>query len=196
MHAYVAKVTIVVCSKAPIAGKLRKLWKTLNEKFHQLRLLCLSNPQKLIGAEVQHVGNINVVNLMSPAFRHVWRDAHRGDGAVRDRLREVLAEQRAGRAHGQGVHGQEVRPRLSRGGGRELRLRDHVRVHHDMLHVLRREPSDLHLEVFVKQCRTFTTIRVVFYGSNNVSLHFLSKWSVWLSFRVRMGHVCLSNLFY
>lgn len=83
------------------------------------------------------------------AHRHAGRDAHRGDGAVGDGVREVLPEQRAGRAHGEGVYGQEVWPRLPRGGGRELRLRDHLRVHHHLLHVLRREPGHLYLEVLV-----------------------------------------------
>lgn len=84
------------------------------------------------------------------ALRHVGGDADGGDGAIGHGVREILAEQRAGCANGQRVDGQEVRAGVPRGGRRELRLRDHLRVHQHLLHVLWRQPGGLHMEVLVR----------------------------------------------
>lgn len=89
-------------------------------KEHTIFSRC--KPQPLRFACVRHFIKGAKQIAFVTALRYVRRDEGRGDGAVSDGLREVLPEQRAGGADGQGVNGQEIRARFPRSGRRELRL--------------------------------------------------------------------------
>lgn len=82
-------------------------------------------------------------------MRHDGRDEAGGDGALRDSGREVRGQLRVRVSDDQGDDGQEVRRLLAHGRRRGLRLRDHLPAQAPPLHVLRRQPRHLHMEVRV-----------------------------------------------
>ncbi len=88
------------------------------------------------------------LNLFS-SVRHPRRGPRRGDGDVRERMREALQQQRERRQDDQGGAGQEARSLLAlrRRGG--VQLQHILRVKELHVHVLRGEPRRVRLEVLL-----------------------------------------------